>query len=178
MKIGAGVKLGPYEILAPIGAGGMGEVYRAKDTRLGRTVAIKILNKEHMQRFEREARAIAALTHPHICTLHDIGPDYLVMEYVDGAAIGPLSVEEAVKLAIQIAGALDEAHKRGILHRDLKPGNIMVTTSGATKLLDFGLAKLAAGADSETASTIEGTVMGTPAYMSPEQAQGKQSLTC
>jgi serine/threonine-protein kinase len=108
------------------------------------------------------------------CTLHDIGPDYLVMEYVDGTAIkGPLPVEQVVRLAIQIAGALDEAHRSGILHRDLKPGNILVTTSGATKLLDFGLAKLAAGADSETASTIEGTVMGTPAYMSPEQAQGK-----
>jgi eukaryotic-like serine/threonine-protein kinase len=169
-----GKMLGPYEILASIGAGGMGQVYRAKDTRLGRTVAIKILNKEHMQRFEREARAIAALNHPHICTLHDIGPDYLVMEYVDGAAIkGPLPGEQAVRLAIQIVSALDEAHRRGILHRDLKPGNILVTSSGATKLLDFGLAKLAAGADSETASTIEGTIMGTPAYMSPEQAQGK-----
>ena len=174
MTLASGSKLGPYEIVASIGAGGMGEVYRAKDTRLGRTVAIKVLNKEHMQRFEREARAIAALNHPHICTLHDIGPDYLVMEYVDGAAIkGPLSVERTVQMAIQIAGALDEAHRNGILHRDLKPGNILVTTSGATKLLDFGLAKLAAGADSETASTIEGTVMGTPAYMSPEQAQGK-----
>ena len=174
MTLAPGSKLGPYEILAPIGTGGMGEVYRAKDTRLGRTVAIKILNKEHMQRFEREARAIAALTHPHICTLYDIGPDYLVMEYVDGATIkGPLPVEQTVRLAIQITSALDEAHRNGILHRDLKPGNIMVTTGGATKLLDFGLAKLAAGADSETASTIEGTVMGTPAYMSPEQAQGK-----
>jgi serine/threonine protein kinase/Tfp pilus assembly protein PilF len=174
MIFAPGTKLGPYDILAAIGAGGMGEVYRAKDTRLGRTVAIKVLNKEHMQRFEHEARAIAALNHPHICTLHDIGPDYLVMEYVDGAAIkGPLPVKQAVRLAIQIAGALDEAHRNGILHRDLKPGNIMVSTSGAIKLLDFGLAKLAAGADSETASTIEGTVMGTPAYMSPEQAQGK-----
>ncbi len=174
MTLSPGSKLGPYEILAMIGAGGMGEVYRAKDKRLGRTVAIKILNKDHVQRFEREARTIAALNHPHICTLHDIGPDYLVMEYVDGAAIkGPLPVEQAVRLAIQIAGALDEAHRNGILHRDLKPGNIMVTTSGTTKLLDFGLAKLAVSADSETASTMEGTVMGTPAYMSPEQAQGK-----
>jgi serine/threonine-protein kinase len=174
MILTAGSKLGPYEILAPIGAGGMGEVYRAKDTRLGRTVAVKVLNKENMQRFEREARAIAALNHPHICSLYDVGSDYLVMEYVDGTAIkGPMPVEQAVRLAIQIAGALDEAHRNGILHRDLKPGNIMVTPSGATKLLDFGLAKLATGADSETASTIEGTVMGTPAYMSPEQAQGK-----
>ncbi len=174
MTLAPGIKLGPYEILAFIGAGGMGQVYSAKDIRLGRTVAIKILNKEHVQRFEREARAIAALNHPHICSLYDVGPDYLVMEYVDGAAIkGPLPVEDAVRLAIQIAGALDEAHRNGILHRDLKPGNIMVTANGSAKLLDFGLAKLAAGADSETASTIEGTVMGTPAYMSPEQAQGK-----
>ncbi len=174
MILASGTKLGPYEIVASIGAGGMGEVYRAKDTRLGRAVAIKVLNKEHMQRFEQEARAIAALNHLHICTLHDIGPNYLVMEYVDGAAIkGPLPVEQAVRLALQIAGALDEAHKNGILHRDLKPGNIMVTMSGTTKLLDFGLAKLATGAEVETASTIEGTVMGTPAYMSPEQAQGR-----
>ena len=107
MSLSPGAKLGPYEILAQIGAGGMGEVYRAKDTRLGRTVAIKVLNKEHMQRFEREARAIAALNHPHICTLHDVGPDYLVMEYVDGTEIkGPLPVEEAVRLGIQIADAL------------------------------------------------------------------------
>ncbi len=173
MTLATGSKLGPYEIVAPIGAGGMGEVYRAQDTRLGRTVAIKVLNKEHMQRFEREARAIAALNHPHICTLHDIGPDYLVMEYVEGAAIkGPMAVEEAVRLAIQIAGALEEAHRSGILHRDLKPGNIMVTSNGVAKLLDFGLAKLATGTDSDTASTMDGTVMGTPAYMSPEQAQG------
>ncbi len=131
MMLVPGTKLGPYEIIDAIGAGGMGEVYRAKDTRLGRTVAIKVLNKEHMQRFEREARAIAALNHPHICTLHDVGPDYLVMEYVDGTAIkGPLPIEEVVRLGIQIAGALDEAHKRGILHRDLKPGNILITSSG------------------------------------------------
>jgi eukaryotic-like serine/threonine-protein kinase len=168
-----GTRLGPYEIIEAIGAGGMGEVYRAIDTRLGRTVAIKILNKEHMQRIEREARAIAALSHNNICTLYDVGPDYLVMEYIDGAAIkGPLPVEEAVRLAIQIAGALDEAHKRGILHRDLKPGNIMVTSSGAAKLLDFGLAKLGSGTENETASTMDGAVVGTPAYMSPEQAQG------
>jgi TolB-like protein/Flp pilus assembly protein TadD len=173
MTLTPGTKLGPYEILERIGAGGMGEVWKARDTRLGRIVAIKILNKEHMQRFQREARAIAALNHPHICTLHDVGPDYLVMEYVDGAAIkGPLPAEEAVRLAIQIAGALDEAHRKGILHRDLKPGNIMVATSGVVKLLDFGLAKLFSAKEPETASTIEGAVMGTPAYMSPEQAQG------
>jgi TolB-like protein/Tfp pilus assembly protein PilF/predicted Ser/Thr protein kinase len=176
MTLAPGTKLGPYEILSHIGTGGMGEVYHARDTRLDRTVAIKVLNREHMQRFEREAHAIAALNHPHICTLYDIGPDYLVMEYVDGTAIkGPLPVEEAVRLAIQIASALDQAHRIGILHRDLKPGNIMVTRSGTAKLLDFGLAKLAAGAELDTASTItmDGTVMGTPAYMSPEQAQGK-----
>jgi eukaryotic-like serine/threonine-protein kinase len=149
-----GKMLGPYEIVSSIGSGGMGQVYRAKDSRLGRSVAIKILNKEHMQRFEPEARAIAALNYPHICQLYDIGSDYLVMEYVDGTAIkGPLSGEDAVRLAIQITGALDEAHKRGIFHRDLKPGNIMVTSGGSTKLLDFGLAKLSAGSESETAST-------------------------
>jgi eukaryotic-like serine/threonine-protein kinase len=155
MTLAPGSKLGPYEVLSPIGAGGMGEVWKARDTRLGRTVAIKVLNTKHMQRFEREARAIAALNHPNICTLHDIGPDYLVMEYVEGAAIkGPQPVEEALRLAIQIAGALDEAHQKGILHRDLKPGNIMVTSNGSAKLLDFGLAKLTSGPQTETASTI------------------------
>src|SRR5271170_2339062 len=174
MALTAGTRLGPYEILAPIGAGGMGEVYRATDTRLSRMVAIKVLNGAHSERFEQEARAIAALNHPHICTLHDVGPDYLVMEYVEGAALsGPLPVEEAVRLAIQIAGALEEAHGRGILHRDLKPGNILVTAKGAAKLLDFGLAKLMTDSDSEVTKTIEGAVMGTAAYMSPEQAQGK-----
>jgi eukaryotic-like serine/threonine-protein kinase len=174
MTLKPGTQLGPYEIISAIGAGGMGEVYRARDTRLGRTVAIKILDKAHMERFEREARAIAALNHPHICTLHDIGPDYLVMEYIEGEPVkGPLPAEEAIRIAIQIAGALEEAHRRRILHRDLKPGNIMVTASGSAKLLDFGLAKQVSSSEADTTSTLEGAVMGTPAYMSPEQAQGK-----
>jgi TolB-like protein/Tfp pilus assembly protein PilF/predicted Ser/Thr protein kinase len=164
-----GDKLGPYEILAPIGAGGMGEVWKATDTRLGREVAIKVLNGAHSERFEQEARAIAALNHPHICTLYDIGPDYLVMEYIEGAPLkGPLPVDEAVRLAVQIASALEAAHAKGILHRDLKPGNVLVTAAGA-KLLDFGLAKLTADAD---ATRTVGT-SGTPLYMSPEQAEGK-----
>src|SRR6266702_1629776 len=139
----AGTQLGPYMLLVPIGAGGMGEVWKAQDTRLGRAVAIKRLKAEHTERFKREARAIATLNHPHICTLHDVGPDYLVMEYVEGAPLrSPLPADEAVRLAIEIAGALEEAHSRGVIHRDLKPGNIMVTWKGTTKLLDFGLAKL------------------------------------
>ena len=166
-----GVQLGPYVLLSPIGAGGMGEVWKARDTRLDRVVAIKRLKGQHSKRFEQEARAIAALNHPHICQIYDIGPDYLVMEYVDGAPLrGPLSAEEAVRLAVQIASALEEAHGRGILHRDLKPANIMVTGKGA-KLLDFGLAKSIANDDATR--TIEGTVLGTLAYMSPEQAEGK-----
>jgi eukaryotic-like serine/threonine-protein kinase len=169
MPLTAGDKLGPYEILAPIGAGGMGEVWKATDTRLGRTVAIKVLNGAHSDRFEQEARAIAALNHPHICTLYDIGPDYLVMEYIEGAPLkGPLPVDEAVRLGVQIASALEAAHAKGILHRDLKPGNVLVTAAGA-KLLDFGLAKLTADGD---ATQTVGT-SGTPLYMSPEQAEGK-----
>jgi serine/threonine protein kinase/Tfp pilus assembly protein PilF len=174
MPLSAGDKLGPYEILAAIGAGGMGQVYKARDARLKRIVAVKRLTGQHSARFEQEARAIAALNHPHICQIFDIGPDYLVMEYVEGEALcGPLRVNEAVKLALQIAGALEEAHSRGILHRDLKPGNILVTPKGVAKLLDFGLAKLTTDSDSDVTETIEGTVMGTAAYMSPEQAQGK-----
>jgi eukaryotic-like serine/threonine-protein kinase len=174
MALSAGDKLGPYEILAPIGAGGMGEVWKARDTRLNRIVAVKRLTGQHSARFEQEARAIAALNHPHICQIHDVGPDYLVMEYVEGKPLrGPIPVEESVKLALQIAGALEQAHSRGILHRDLKPGNILVTAKGAAKLLDFGLAKLTTDSDSDVTETIEGAVMGTAAYMSPEQAQGK-----
>ena len=143
MTLAAGTKLGPYEILTPIGAGGMGEVWKARDTRLGRIVAIKKVKEQHSERFKQEARTIAALNHPYICQLHDIGPDYLVLEYVEGKSLSsPLPEREAVRLAIQIATALEAAHKKGIIHRDLKPANIMVTDEGSVKLLDFGLAKL------------------------------------
>jgi TolB-like protein/Tfp pilus assembly protein PilF/predicted Ser/Thr protein kinase len=173
MSLGAGEKLGPYEVLALIGAGAMGEVYRATDTRLGRIVAIKVLNGAHSERFEQEARAIAALNHPHICTLHDVGPDYLVMEYVEGAPLcGPLPAEEALRLAIQMAAALEAAHAKGITHRDLKPANILVTKEGV-KLLDFGLAKVSEAKDASITDTMAGTILGTAAYMSPEQAEGK-----
>jgi serine/threonine protein kinase len=125
-----GARLGPYEILAPIGAGGMGEVYKARDTRLDRTVAIKICAEQFSERFEREARAISALNHPNICTLHDIGPNYLVMEYIEGPTLaGP----------IPLAEALEAAHEKGIIHRDLKPANIKLTADGKVKVLDFGL---------------------------------------
>jgi len=151
----------------------MGEVWKARDTRLDRIVAIKRLKAEHSERFQREARAIAALNHPHICQIYDVGPDYLVMEHVEGKPLkGPLAIDEALRLAVQTAGALEEAHGRGILHRDLKPGNILVTEKGSTKLLDFGLAKLM-NSDSEVTMTIAGAVMGTRAYMSPEQAEGR-----
>ncbi len=136
-----GARLGPYEILVPIGAGGMGEVWKARDTRLDRTVALKVSKEDFTERFEREARAVAALNHPNICTLHDVGPNYLVMELVEGAPLkGPLPVEKAVEYAGQILDALDAAHRQGITHRDLKPANILVTKQGI-KLLDFGLAK-------------------------------------
>src|SRR5215469_8232401 len=198
MPLVSGTKLGPYEILGPLGAGGMGEVYRAKDTRLERIVAIKILPKEmsrdlaRKQRFEREAKTISSLNHPNICTLHDIGSqdgvDFLVMECVEGETLakrlekGALPLEQVLKYGAQIADALDKAHRAGIVHRDLKPGNIMVTTTGA-KLLDFGLAKSAAplvsGVTLSTAVpttpvTQEGTVVGTFQYMSPEQVEGKE----
>jgi serine/threonine protein kinase len=173
-----------------IGAGGMGEVYKARDTRLDRVVAIKRLKGQHSARFEQEARIIAGLSHPHICQIYDVGPDYLVLEYVEGSPLcGPVSAEEACRLAQEIADALEEAHGRGILHRDLKPANILVDIRGSAKLLDFGLARLRGSTGSEVLDfglarlrastgsddtlTIEGTVMGTVAYMSPEQAQGK-----
>jgi len=145
-----GTRLGPYEILAPIGAGGMGEVYKGRDTRLDRLVAIKVSKEKFSERFEREARSIAALNHPHICQLYDVGPDYLVMEHIDGAPLrGPLPLDEAMKCAGQICDALDAAHKKGIVHRDLKPANILVTKVGV-KLLDFGLARIATAAGDET----------------------------
>ncbi|HLM81564.1 MAG TPA: serine/threonine-protein kinase, partial [Terriglobales bacterium] len=156
MALTSGAKLGPYEIIAPLGAGGMGEVYRALDTRLDRTVAIKILPSHlsddamRRQRFEREAKAVSSLNHPHICTLYDVGRqdgvDFIVMEYVEGVTLaarlekGPLPTVEVLEYGIQLASALDKAHRNGVTHRDLKPGNIMLTKSG-TKLLDFGLAK-------------------------------------
>ena len=198
MALAPETKLGPYEIVAPLGAGGMGEVYRARDTRLERTVAVKILpahfssDPVHKQRFEREAKTISNLNHPHICVLHDIGHqdgiDYLVMECVEGETLakrlekGPLPLEQVLKLGSQIADALDKAHRSGVVHRDLKPGNIMLTSTGA-KLLDFGLAKpaalvggatLTAAATRTTPVTQEGTVVGTFQYMSPEQIEGKE----
>jgi serine/threonine protein kinase len=184
MPLSAGDKLGPYEILASIGAGGMGQVYRARDARLNRDVAIKVSGEQFSERFESEAKAIAALNHPNICQIYDVGPDFLVMEYIDGRpnvdceqpqALPP---DEALQLARQIAAALETAHGKGIIHRDLKPANILATSGGVVKLLDFGLAKQNHDSltDNETQSfgiTLVGTIMGTPAYMSPEQAEGK-----
>ena len=173
MPLAIGVRLGPYEIESAIGAGAMGEVYRARDTRLDRIVAIKQLTPEHRERFEREARAIAALNHPHICQVYDVGPDYLVLEYLEGEPLrGPLPADEVVRVAMQIAGALQAAHERGVLHRDLKPANIMLTPGGTAKLLDFGVAKQLERAPDAT-ETLPGTLLGTPAYMSPEQIGGQ-----
>jgi len=181
MSLSPGTRLGPYEIIGPIGAGGMGEVYRARDPRLGREVAIKVSTARFSERFEREARAVAALNHPNICTLHDVGANYLVMEYIEGAPLkGPLPVGKAVEYAGQILDALDAAHRKGITHRDLKPANILVTKQGI-KLLDFGLAKHQAapleegGATLAQALTGEGQIVGTLQYMSPEQLQGKDA---
>ncbi len=181
MPLSAGTKLGPYEILALIGAGGMGEVYKARDTRLNRIVAIKVSKEQFSERFEREAKAIATLNHPNICQIYDIGPNYLVMEYVEGTSPkGPLPPEKAVECATQILDALDAAHHKGITHRDLKPANVLVTGQGI-KLLDFGLAKqnIRPGEDDSTvavtrALTSPGQVMGTLQYMSPEQLHGKE----
>ncbi|MCL5742856.1 MAG: serine/threonine-protein kinase, partial [Acidobacteria bacterium] len=176
----AGEKLGRYELLAPIGAGGMGEVWQARDTRLDRTVAIKHSAQRFSDRFEREAHAIAALNHPHICTLYDVGPDYLVMEFVEGKPLrGPLPLQQALELGAQIADALRCAHSKGIVHRDLKPGNVLLTKSGV-KLLDFGLAKIQAqtAATDTTVTTAQpltegNAILGTLQYMSPEQLEGK-----
>jgi serine/threonine protein kinase/Tol biopolymer transport system component len=208
MALSAGTKLGPYEIQSPLGAGGMGEVYRARDTRLDRTVAIKVLPQgladtpEVRHRFEREARAVSSLNHPHICALYDVGNqdgiEYLVMEYIEGETLakrlesGPLATTELLRYAIEIADALDRAHRQGVIHRDLKPGNVMLTKSGA-KLLDFGLAKATApplagdfsssptvsrplvGRVQSDALTAQGTIVGTYQYMSPEQLEGGEA---
>src|ERR1700680_4307257 len=199
MMLAAGTKLGPYEVVAQIGAGGMGEVYRAHDSKLGRDVAIKVLpanfvnDPERLSRFQREARMLAALNHANIATIYGLeqsgGVTCLVMELVPGETLaervkaGPLPIEEALKIAVQIAEALEAAHEKGIIHRDLKPTNVKVTPEGKVKVLDFGLAKAFAG-DAENddpsnsptlsaAATMQGVILGTAAYMSPEQARGK-----
>jgi serine/threonine protein kinase/WD40 repeat protein len=199
MSVAPGVRFGPYEIIAVLGAGGMGEVYRARDARLNRTVAIKVLpahvaaDPQFRERFEREARAVAALNDPHICTLYDVGHqngvDFLVMEYLEGETLadrisrGALPIDDVLRYAIEIADALDKAHRKAIVHRDLKPGNVMLTSSGV-KLLDFGLAKLqAVGAVSSISAaatmtnpiTAHGTILGTLHYMAPEQLEGKET---
>ncbi len=199
MTLSAGTRLGPYEILAPLGAGGMGEVYKARDTRLERTVAVKVL-PQHMssspevrQRFEREAKTISQLSHPHICALHDVGregeTEYLVMEYLEGETLsdrlakGALPLDQTLRYGQEIADALDKAHRQGIVHRDLKPANVMLTKSGV-KLLDFGLAKAMAPAAPQSSLTSlptqqgltqEGTILGTFQYMAPEQLEGKDA---
>src|SRR5215469_14370866 len=204
MGLASGTKLGPYEIVAPLGAGGMGEVYRARDTRLDRTVAIKILplhlsdNPEAKQRFDREARAISSLNHPNICTLYDIGhhdvTDFLVMEFLEGETLadrlkkGPLPPEQVLKYGIEVCEGLEKAHGSGVMHRDLKPGNIMLTKTGA-KLMDFGLAKVTPtgtppssgltmtfpGPSADQPLTARGTLVGTFQYMAPEQVEGKDA---
>jgi eukaryotic-like serine/threonine-protein kinase len=201
MSVSPGTRLGPYEIVGPLGAGGMGEVYRATDTRLGRDVAVKVLpkhlssNPEIRARFEREARTVSSLNHPHICTLHDVGregdTDFLVMELVEGETLaqrlekGALPLAEVLRVGAQIADALDRAHRAGVMHRDLKPGNVMLTKSGA-KLMDFGLARATGlGAASELTSsptvagplTAEGSIIGTFQYMAPEQLEGQEADT-
>jgi len=187
MSLCAGDSLGPYQIVNPIGSGGMGTVYRARDTRLQRDVAIKVSSGRFSERFEREARTVAQLNHASICTLFDVGPDYLVMELIEGETLarrltsGPMPADETLRIAQQIAEALDAAHEHGIVHRDLKPGNVMIRPDGRVKVLDFGLAKMGgtptvANADSPTISmetTQAGVILGTASYMAPEQAMGK-----
>jgi eukaryotic-like serine/threonine-protein kinase len=203
VSLAAGTRLGPYEIVAPVGAGGMGEVYRAKDTRLDRTVAVKVLpahlssSAESRQRFEREAKTISQLSHPHICALYDVGHqdgiEFLVMEYLEGETLadrlvkGPLPFDQVLRCGLEIADAMDKAHRQGIVHRDLKPGNVMLTKSGV-KLLDFGLAKAVAPVAARSGAsltalptqagrdlTAEGTILGTFQYMAPEQLEGRDA---
>src|ERR1041384_8266297 len=198
MSLAAGARLGPYEIIAPLGAGGMGEVYRARDTRLGRDVAIKIVSDalaaepESLARFEREAQLLASLDHPNIEAIHGLeeshGLRFLVLELVSGRSLdetiasGALPPAQALDFALQIAGALQAAHGKGVVHRDLKPANVRVTPTGRAKVLDFGLAKSVGGADAAasahatqtTGLTAAGAILGTPAYMSPEQARGRE----
>src|SRR5216683_83658 len=201
MTLSPGSRLGPYEVLSPLGAGGMGEVYKARDTRLERTVAVKVL-PQHLssspdvrQRFEREAKTISQLSHPHICALYDVGNqdgvEYLVMEFLEGETLadrlsrGPLPTEQTLRYGIEMADALDKAHRQGIVHRDLKPGNVMLTKSGV-KLLDFGLAKVVAPVSSTSGFSVlatqgapnltqEGTILGTFQYMAPEQLEGREA---
>jgi serine/threonine protein kinase len=201
MALVPGARLGPYEVVAPLGAGGMGEVYRARDTRLGREVALKALpadvvrDPDRLARFRREAQLLACLSHPHVAVIHGLeelnSEPLLVMELVEGEDLaellkrGPVPVDEALEIARQVAGALEEAHEKGIVHRDLKPGNIKLTAGGKVKVLDFGLAKAyagdpaAGGADSSRSPTLTravsatGVILGTAAYMAPEQARGK-----
>src|SRR5712691_5492405 len=201
MTIAPGSRLGPYEVLSSLGAGGMGEVWKARDTRLERTVAVKVLpqhlssSPEVRQRFEREAKTISALSHPHICALYDVGDqdgiEYLVMEYLEGETLadrlarGLVPTEQLLRYGIEMADALDKSHRQGIVHRDLKPGSVMLTKSGV-KLVDFGLAKLAAAVPAGsglsvlptragTNLTVEGTILGTYQYMAPEQLEGKEA---
>jgi serine/threonine protein kinase len=187
MPLDPGTLLGPYEILAPLGAGGMGEVYKARDPRLDRVVAIKVSSAQFSERFTREARSIASLNHPHICTVHDVGPNYLVLEFLEGETLaqrigrGPIPFGEAMKYALEMADALDAAHHKGITHRDIKPANVMIVKTG-TKLLDFGLARIdqpAVAQSDETltmaAMTQPGTILGTFQYMAPEQLEGKEA---
>src|SRR5579863_6963753 len=185
MELKPGDKLGAYEIVSAIGKGGMGEVWRARDPKLGRDVAIKVSAQQFTDRFEREARAIAALNHANVCTLYHIGPNYLVMEYIEGPTLaerikqGPIPLEEALGYANQIADALEAAHEKNIVHRDLKPANVKIRPDGSVKVLDFGLAKAGEAqevtADSPTMmpGTQMGMILGTAGYMSPEQARGK-----
>src|SRR5581483_2046920 len=190
MPLSSGEQLGNYKIVSLIGKGGMGEVYLGTDTRLGRSVAIKVSSREFNDRFEREARAISTLNHPNICTLYDVGPNYLVLEHVEGETLaklierGPLPLDKALAYGVQIVDALAAAHAKGVVHRDLKPGNIIVTRNGV-KVLDFGLAKIAtertspdSAADIQTVTepiTRAGAILGTLYYMAPEQVEGKEA---